>query len=173
VSHGTAALFTHPLGEDAALLPRTTEMTDAYQALLVANYARLARWFPRAFDTPPTPTSTRSELERAGLAWPDGSQLPMVITAKSGDDWRLVGWVNLVIDSAGRSAEVGYWLHAGSEGRGLATRAVTVVLDHAFGPLVLHRVELQATTDHARSRSLPQRLAFTQEGVPRGGGTAP
>jgi ribosomal-protein-serine acetyltransferase len=163
----TAAMFTHRLAEDAALLPRTTAIADAYQALMEANYERLADWFPGRFDVPPTLGSTRAELERSGRAWRDGSQLPLVIAVKSGSSWRLVGWVNLLIDSSARSAEVGYWLDAGSEGRGLVTRAVTAVLDEAFGPLGLHRVELQTTADNRRSRSVAQRLGFTEEGVLR------
>jgi ribosomal-protein-serine acetyltransferase len=163
----TSALFTCPLGEDAALLPRTTAIADAYQALVEANYERLAGWFPGAFDTPPTPASTRAGLERDGRAWLDGTQLPLVIAVKAGDGWRLVGWVNVLIDTPASSAEVGYWLDAGFEGRGLVTRAVTVVLDHAFGPLGLHRVELQTTTDNSRSRLVAQRLGFTQDGLLR------
>ena len=163
----TAAMFTHPLGEDAALLPRTTAIAEAYQALVEANYERLAEWFPGWFDAPPTLGSTRADLERSGRAWLDGSQLPLVIAVRVGDSWRLVGWVNLLIDSPARSAEVGYWLDAGSEGRGLVTRAVSVVLDHAFGSLGLHRVELQTTTDNTRSRAVARRLGFTQEGVRR------
>nr|WP_277035360.1 GNAT family N-acetyltransferase [Actinacidiphila oryziradicis] len=45
----------------------------------------------------------------------------------------MVGWVNLLINGPARSAEVGYWLGVGFEGRGLVTRAVTALLDHAFG----------------------------------------
>jgi ribosomal-protein-serine acetyltransferase len=163
----TAVLFTCPLGDDAALIPRTVAITDAYQALLEVNYERLANWFPDAFHKPPTLESTRADLERSGQAWLEGSQLPLAITVKAEDRWRLVGWVNLLIDGPARSAEVGYWLDAGFEGRGLVTRAVTAVLEHAFGPLGLHRVELQTTTDNKRSRSVAQRLGFTQEGVLR------
>ena len=65
VSTVTAALFTCPLGDDAALIPRTVAIAEAYQALLEANYERLARWFPGAFDTPPTLEGTRADLERA------------------------------------------------------------------------------------------------------------
>lgn len=162
-----AALFTCPLGDDAALVPRTVAIVEAYQALLVANYQRLARWFPGAFDTPPTLEGTRADLERGGQAWLEGSQLPLAITVKAETGRLLAGWVNLLIDVQARSAEVGYWLDAGFEGRGLVTRAVTAVLDHAFGPLGLHRVELQTTADNARSQRVAQRLGFTQEGVLR------
>ena len=167
VSTVTAALFTCPLGDDAALIPRTAAIAEAFQALLEVNYERLAHWFPGVFDTPPTLERTRTDLERGGQAWLEGSQLPLAITVKAENGWRLVGWVNLLIDVPAGSAEVGYWLDADFEGRGLATRAVTAVLDHAFGPLGLNRVELQTTTNNRRSRSVAQRLGFTQEGVLR------
>ena len=162
----TAALFTYPLGDDAALIPRTVAIAEAYQALLEVNYERLARWFP-GFDKPPTLEGTRAALERSSQAWLEGSQLPLAIAVKAEDGWRLVGAVNLLIDGPARSGEVGYWLDAGFEGRGLVTRAVTAVLDQAFGPLGLHRVELRTNPTNKRSRSVAQRLGFTQEGVLR------
>ncbi len=161
------ALFTCPLGDDAALIPRTVAIADAYQALLEANFKRLARWFPGAFDEPPTPEGTRADLERAGRAWLEGSQVPLAIAVQGEEGLRLAGWVNLLIDGPARSAEVGYWLDADFEGRGLVTRAVTAVLNHAFGQLDLQRVELQTTADNERSRSVARRLGFTQEGVLR------
>ena len=166
MSTATAALFTCPLGDDAALLPRTVAIAEAYQALLEVNYERLARWFPGS-GKPPTMEGTRVALERSGQAWLEGSQLPLAIAVKAEDGWRLAGAVNLLIDGPARSGEVGYWLDAGFEGRGLVTRAVTVVLDQAFGPLGLHRVELRTSPANERSRSVAQRLGFTQEGVLR------
>jgi len=105
----------------------------------------------------------------AYAAWFEKEQLP-----KASGSY-VVGRANLearyraeeLIDIPAASAEVGYWLDAGLEGRGLVTRAVTAVLDHAFGPLGLHRVELQTTTDNTRSRRVAERLGFTQEGVLR------
>ncbi|MGW5670235.1 GNAT family N-acetyltransferase [Micromonospora sp. NPDC003776] len=163
----TAALFTWPLGDDVALIPRTAALADAHFALVQANYQRLARWFPDAFQEPPTRDGVRANLERAGRAWLDGSELPLSIAVKVEGGWRLVGWANLVIDAPARSAEVGYWLDAGFEGRGLVTRTLTALLDHAFGPLGLARVGLQTTADNTRSRSVAERLGFTQEGILR------
>jgi ribosomal-protein-serine acetyltransferase len=162
----TAALFTCMLGDDAALIPRTPAIAEAYQVLLEVNHDRLARWFP-GLDKPPTPEESRADLERRGQAWLEGSQLPVAIAVRAEDGWRLVGEVNLLIDGAARSAEVGFWLDADFEGRALVTRAVTTVLDQAFGPLGLHRVELQGLTTNTRSRNVAERLGFTQEGVLR------
>ncbi|MFI2651867.1 GNAT family N-acetyltransferase [Micromonospora fulviviridis] len=163
----TAALFTWPLGDDAVLIPRTAAIAEAHLALVEANYQRLARWFPDAFQEPPTLEGVRANLERAGQAWREGSLLPLSIAVPAEGGWRLVGWVQLVIDGPARSGEVGYWLDAGHVGRGLVTRAVTAVLDHAFGPLGLERVGLPTTVDNTRSRSVAERLGFTQEAVLR------
>lgn len=163
----TAALFTWPLGDDAVMIPRTAAIAEAHLALVEANYKRLARWFPDAYQEPPTLAGVRANLARAGQAWLEGSLLPLSIAVQAKDGWRLVGWAQLEIDGPARSAEVGFWLDAGFVGRGLVTRAVTAMLDHAFGPLRLERVGLQTTVDNTRSRSVAQRLRFTQEGVLR------
>lgn len=163
----TQALFIWSIGDDAALIPRTPALAEAHLALVEANYERLARWFPDAFQEPPSLDVVRANLTRAGQGWLDGSLLPVSIAVKADGGWRLVGWAQLEIDRPARSAEVGYWLDAGFEGRGLVFRAVTAMLDHAFGPLDLARVGLRATVDNERSRSVAVRLGFTQEGVLR------
>jgi ribosomal-protein-serine acetyltransferase len=72
-----------------------------------------------------------------------------------------------VIDRVARNAIIGYWLAEEYEGRGLITRAVRALIDHAFGEWQLHRVEIRAAAENVRSRAVPERLGFTQEGVLR------
>lgn len=167
MSTGIDALFTWSLGDDAALVLRTAAITEAHFALVEANYQRLAQWFPDAFQEPPVLEVTRANLQEAGQAWQEGELLPLSIAVKSEDRWRLVGWAQLEIDPRARSAEVGYWLDAGFVGRGLVTRTLTALLDHAFGTLGLLRVGLRTTIDNARSRNVAERLGFTQEGILR------
>ena len=65
------------------------------------------------------------------------------------------------------STSIGYWLDESHQGRGLMTRAVRTLVDHAFGVWDLHRVEIQAAVDNRRSRAIPERLGFREEGVRR------
>ena len=169
----TGVLFTWHLGDDAALILRTPDIVEAHFFLVMANYQRLARWFPDAYQQPPDLETMRANFRSLGQAWLDGSLLPLSIAVRSEGGWRLVGWAQLEIDTAARSAEIGYWLDTDFVGRGLVTRATTTMLGHAFGPLGMQRVGLRTTIDNARSRAVAERLGFTQEGILRAAAAFP
>ncbi len=71
------------------------------------------------------------------------------------------------VDWANRSTGIGYWLAEDRQGRGAMTACVRRLVDHAFGAWELNRVEIHAATGNRRSRALPERLGFDQEGVLR------
>lgn len=79
---------------------------------------------------------------------------------------RLAGVVNLnnVILGALRSGALAYYALEGSQGRGLLTEAVALVVDHAFDVLGLHRVEANVQPGNHRSQQLVRRLGFRLEG---------
>jgi RimJ/RimL family protein N-acetyltransferase len=159
-------MFSFPLSGEAALVPRTPLLADAYHALLAANHERLARWEPWAVN-PPVPDETRSFLEASARNWIDGSELPVAIAVRDNGQWRLAGSVSLRISRYSRSGEIGYWIDGGYEGQGLASKAVAAILDQAFGPLSLDRVTLHTDAANDRSRALARRLGFTEEGLLR------
>ncbi|GAB1646393.1 GNAT family N-acetyltransferase [Krasilnikovia sp. MM14-A1259] len=162
----TTTRFIWPIGDGVVLIPRTPAIATAYHTLVAANHARLAVWSPGGEE--PTPETTRTALERSGHAWLDGSRLPLAIGVQSDEGHRLVGAMNLTIDRSAGNADVGFWIDAAAEGRGLITCALDAVLGHAFGDLGLHRVEMRTLTTNDRSRRLAERLGFTLEGVLRG-----
>ena len=47
------------------------------------------------------------------------------------------------------------------------TEAVRALVDQALGPWRLRRVEIRAAVENHRSRAIPERLGFHQEGVLR------
>jgi ribosomal-protein-serine acetyltransferase len=161
-------LFSLSLGPGEALMPRTPSLTEAYHDLLVANRERLARWEPWAL-APPVLAETRSFLEAGMRNWLAGSELPAAIAVRTDDQWYLAGAISLHINRFARSAEIGYWIDGGHEGRGLASRAVAAILDHAFRSLDIDRVALHTDAANQRSRALARRLGFVEEGLLRQG----
>jgi ribosomal-protein-serine acetyltransferase len=159
-------MFRFPLSDEAALVPRTPLIAEAYHELLAANHERLARWEPWA-ASPPVLDETRSFLQASARNWLEGSELPVAIAVREGGQWRLAGPVSLRIDRYSRSGEIGYWIDGSYEGRGLVSKAAAAVLDQAFGPLGLDRVALHTDPANQRSRALARRLGFTQEGLLR------
>jgi ribosomal-protein-serine acetyltransferase len=71
------------------------------------------------------------------------------------------------VDWANRKTSIGYWLAGKHQGRGVMTTAVRAYVDHAFGSWKLNRVTIEASVDNARSRAIPERLGFREEGVLR------
>ena len=80
---------------------------------------------------------------------------------------QLAGVVNLseIVRGSFQNAYMGYYGFAGSQGRGLMREAVGLVLDHAFGPMHLHRIEANIQPENTRSLALVRRLGFRREGL--------
>lgn len=84
------------------------------------------------------------------------------------DDDRLIGHCTLFnISATHRRAETGYALARRHWGHGYACEAMSLVLDYAFGPLGLHRVEADVDPRNGGSIRLLERLGFVREGLLR------
>ena len=82
---------------------------------------------------------------------------------------RLAGQVTVdnVVRGALRSGHLGYWVDSAVAGRGMASLAVALVADHAFGQVGLHRLQADIRPENRPSQRLVERLGFRQEGVLR------
>nr|WP_188389498.1 GNAT family protein [Priestia taiwanensis] len=71
------------------------------------------------------------------------------------------------INWSNRSTSIGYWLGDGFEGKGIMTKACYAMLEYSFLDLELERVEIRVATGNLKSKVIPERLAFVQEGCIR------
>jgi ribosomal-protein-serine acetyltransferase len=71
------------------------------------------------------------------------------------------------IDWSNRKTDIGYWLGAEFTGRGIMTKCCRALVEHAFRELRLNRVEIYCAVENRRSRRIPERLGFTEEGTHR------
>jgi RimJ/RimL family protein N-acetyltransferase len=80
----------------------------------------------------------------------------------------LIGTVTLHdLNLAQGRAEIGYMLGRAHWGQGLAREAVSLAIDHAFGPLELRRLEADIDPRNTASQKLLERLGFQKEGYLR------
>lgn len=135
---------------------------DELYGLVEANRPYLAAWMPWAAEQTLERTLNFIRTTRARHAENNGFEMALVL------DGRIVGAIGLAnVDWVAGAANIGYWLDEAHRGRGLMTRAVEALTEHAFDELGLHRVEIRAAAENRRSRAIPERLGFEQEGVLR------
>jgi ribosomal-protein-serine acetyltransferase len=155
---------THPsrfdLGDGAELRRYTLDEAEALYALVDRERERLRRWMPWT-DFTKDVDDQRAWLERV---LNDETQMEGYGIFVDGE---LAGGAGLQIYPFNVTAEIGYWIAAAYEGRGLVTRVCRAFIGYAFGEGGLHRIVIRAATENARSRAIPERLGFTQEGVMR------
>jgi ribosomal-protein-alanine N-acetyltransferase len=147
--------------------PRRGDAAE-WSRVRVANESWLRQWEPSSIvpwvprHTPAAWRATRrAALARARL----GMALPFVVRWEG----RLAGQVTVdnVVRGALRSGSLGYWVDRRVAGRGIASLAVALVCDHAFGAAGLHRLQADIRPENLPSQRLVQRLGFSQEGLLR------
>jgi ribosomal-protein-serine acetyltransferase len=143
-------------------LLREDDAEELY-SLIVENRAYLAEWMPWPAAQTLEGTQQFIRLARRQRADDNGFQAAITI------DGVIVGVAGFHgVDWANRTTSIGYWLGETHQGRGTMTGAVSALVDHAFGTWRLERVEIRAAPGNRRSRAIPERLGFTEEGTLRG-----
>ena len=161
--------MSHPqrfeLGDGAVLRRYTPDEAQVLFDLVDANRERLREWMPWVDPTTDVDTQ-RAWLDRV---LDDAAQMEGYGVFVDGT---LAGGAGMRIEPFNVTAEIGYWIGEAFEGRGLVTRACRAFIGYAFGEGGLHRVVIKAAPANTRSRAIPERLGFTQEGVMREEGKA-
>lgn len=117
---------------------------------------------------PSTPDAFEAYRARFG-ARATKDRTHMGYLARRRDDDTLVGVFNFseIVRGAFQSAHLGYYGFRANAGQGLMREGLMLALDLAFGPLALHRVEVNIQPGNERSVGLVTALGFTHEGLSR------
>jgi ribosomal-protein-serine acetyltransferase len=62
---------------------------------------------------------------------------------------------------------MGYWLGEGFQGKGIMTKACKAFIEYGFNELNLNRIEIRVAEENRKSRAIPERLGFIEEGKSR------
>jgi ribosomal-protein-serine acetyltransferase len=155
-------VFTFPLGEQRCLRLLDDVDAEALYEVVTANRAYLARWMPWAAAQTLEGTREFIRTSRKQLADNAGFQSAIV------DADQIIGVIGYHrLDWENRSTTIGFWIAERSQGHGTVTSAARALVNHALEHWKLNRVDVRCGVDNPRSRSIPERLGFKQEGVLR------
>ncbi|WP_306316351.1 MULTISPECIES: GNAT family N-acetyltransferase [unclassified Streptomyces] len=115
------------------------------------------------------PTTARAYARYAGRLIEDPTRHGFLVYERDGgaaEGAALAGFINInnVVLGAFRCGVLGYGAFAHAAGRGLMSEALGLVVRQAFGPLGLHRLEINVQPGNAASIALARRAGFRREG---------
>jgi ribosomal-protein-serine acetyltransferase len=150
---------------DADTTLRVLREDDAAElfALTEVNRAYLRRWLPW-LDAVTSEADTRAYL-RTAVAQREAGRGSTFGIVCAGTLAGVVGFHR--IDRVHRIGDIGYWLAERHQGHGVMTECCRFVVRYGFQTLDLNRIQIAAATENRRSRAIPERLGFKQEGVLR------
>ncbi|MDT5293131.1 MAG: ribosomal-protein-serine acetyltransferase [Acidobacteriota bacterium] len=156
-------MLIQKIDEELELRPVDERYAEDLTALVRRDLAHLKPWMPWATER--YRVEDAREFIRRNLRQYAEDQGFATLIFFRGRVAGSIGYNN--IDWANRKTDIGYWLGAAAQGRGLMTKSCRVLVEHAFGEFKLNRVEIYCAVENRRSRAVPERLGFTEEGTHR------
>ena len=128
----------------------------------------------REFLTPWEPAWSAEHLGRKAFAnrvyWAAraeaaGTALPFFLIERA--TGRVLGAITLdnIRRGPAQAGTLGYWVGARYARQGFMREAIAAVVDHAFGPMDLSRIEAACLPENAASRGVLEKSGFKDEGV--------
>jgi ribosomal-protein-alanine N-acetyltransferase len=148
-----------PPPDGARVLLRVLERGDRDQFLALA---RESRELHRPWTYPPERADQFDDL----FARSRREDFVCLLACLREDDREIAGvfTISQIVRGAFQSAYLGYYANARHAGRGLMREAMDQLLDHAFGPLALHRLEANIQPGNRPSVALARGAGFRLEG---------
>lgn len=158
-------MFAHQVTDD--ILLKLVGHKDAQELFELVDSSRehLREWLPWVDSM-----TNVEQYEPIISAWlqqfaeEDGFQAGIIY---KGD---LIGFAGFhSVNYANKQTSIGYWLADAYQGKGIMTAVVSSLLDYAFEEYDVHRVEIRCGVENEKSRAVPERLGFNEEGIIRDG----
>lgn len=150
-----------PVNEHVYLAIREPKHAEEQFALIEINRAYLRKWLPW-LDFNQTVGDSLANIEAGIRDYKVGRNLVLGIWLGE----KLAGVISFnTISQMHRQASIGYWLADAYQGKGIMTHACKALVDYGFDALNLHRIEIRCAVENAKSRAIPERLGFREEGT--------
>lgn len=156
-------MLTLRIDERLELRSLESQHASALFRLTESNRTYLREWLPW-LDTTLSVNDTKRFIRQARDGYRELTMLQTGIWLEG----VLVGAIGLNrIDNTNRRAHIGYWIARSHQGLGLITQSCHRLLRYGFEQLDLNKLEIMCEPRNVRSRAVPERLGFVEEGTLR------
>ncbi|MBT2649785.1 GNAT family N-acetyltransferase [Bacillus sp. ISL-34] len=156
-------MFLHKIDEELSL--KLLELKDAERVFEITNQSReyLREWLPWLDNTKKL-EDTKGFINFCLKGFAENKSVNTVIMYKG----QIVGVAGYnQINWSNKTTYIGYWLGEEYQGNGIMTRVAKALTDYAFKELKLDKVEIRVALENKKSRGIPERLGFVNEGCIR------
>ncbi|MGV2939123.1 GNAT family N-acetyltransferase [Mesobacillus sp. LC4] len=153
-------MFQFKINEQLSL--KLAEVNDADRVFELTEKSRdyLKEWLPW-LDFTTKVEDTREFLKGTMKGYADNNSMTTVILYEG----EIVGTAGFnSINWSNKTAYIGYWIGHEYQGKGIMTKVARALTEYAFDHLKLNKVEIRAAADNKKSRGIPERLGFEEEG---------
>lgn len=156
-------MFFRNLNNEIKLSLSISQYAGELFNLIDRNRDFLKQWLPW-LDTVTKPSDTKDFIETQLLRFQQGEALHVTIFYQ-GKIAGVLGYNR--IDLVNGIGHAGYWLAQKYNGKGIMTESVKDLIHLGYEYYSLNRIEIRCVVDNHKSRAIPERLGFRQEGIIR------
>jgi ribosomal-protein-serine acetyltransferase len=153
-------MFIHKIDDEVSL--KLIDLSDAERVFELTDQSRnyLKKWLPW-LDFTKNVDDTKDFIRGCLKGYAKNQSLTTVILFNGA----IVGTAGFnSINWSNKTTYIGYWLGEEYQGKGIMTKVAKALTDYAFTHLHLNKVEIRAAVENKKSRSVPERLGFVNEG---------
>ena len=156
-------LFSSKIDDDVELFRIEPRHAEELNALIENNTAHIKKWSAWLKDERSI-ENTHNFIKRNLKHFADGEGFAIGIRFRG----EMAGQIDFnYFDWTNRKTEIGYWLGKSFQGNGLVTKSCRVLIEYAFDELKLNRIEMRCGVENKKSRKIPEKLGFKNEGISR------
>lgn len=127
------------------------------------NRQFLKKWLPW-IDSVEKPSDTQKFIELQLSKFSKGEVVHQTILYKE----KIAGVLGFnLIDQINQIGYLGYWLGEEYNGLGIMTKSVQDLINQGFQYWNLQRIDIRCAVNNTKSRAIPERLGFKNEGIIR------
>ncbi|HDR7601785.1 TPA: GNAT family N-acetyltransferase [Bacillus mycoides] len=155
-------MLIHKIDEEVSLRMFNEGDAEKFYNLIISSKSYLKEWLGW-IDYIESPEDTVKNIKARLKEFMENGGYPKSFAIiYKGDIAGTIGFND--INKANKIGIVGYWLGENFQGKGIMTKALKTLIDYGFKELALNKIEISVAVENKKSRALPERFGFVEEG---------